>query len=181
MGDWRSERELYAWPCGRPARSAQPAAARWRGAATRALVAAAGLSYSVAASRHFLAWGTAGAERETPARGPASSSVRRTPRAFWLRGQDLNLRPLGYEPNELPDCSTPRSRCNFSSKPTRTLSTALQLRACEENDRCPGNRSRGPTPARVRMRRRTGSRGGRTIRSGAAVPGARCRWRSRPP
>ena len=25
-----------------------------------------------------------------------------------MRGQDLNLRPLGYEPNELPDCSTPR-------------------------------------------------------------------------
>jgi hypothetical protein len=25
-----------------------------------------------------------------------------------VRGQDLNLRPLGYEPNELPDCSTPR-------------------------------------------------------------------------
>jgi|HubBroStandDraft_4_1064222.scaffolds.fasta_scaffold1052765_1 hypothetical protein len=24
-----------------------------------------------------------------------------------LRGKDLNLRPLGYEPNELPDCSTP--------------------------------------------------------------------------
>ena len=25
----------------------------------------------------------------------------------WLRGLDLNQRPLGYEPNELPGCSTP--------------------------------------------------------------------------
>jgi hypothetical protein len=29
----------------------------------------------------------------------------------WLRGGDLNPRPLGYEPNELPDCSTPRHVC----------------------------------------------------------------------
>ena len=25
-----------------------------------------------------------------------------------MRGQDLNLRPSGYEPDELPSCSTPR-------------------------------------------------------------------------
>jgi hypothetical protein len=31
--------------------------------------------------------------------------LRNTP--VWLRGVDLNHRPLGYEPNELPDCSTP--------------------------------------------------------------------------
>ena len=35
---------------------------------------------------------------------------RLTPSLRWWRGRDLNPRPLGYEPNELPDCSTPRCR-----------------------------------------------------------------------
>ena len=31
----------------------------------------------------------------------------------WLRGLDLNQRPSGYEPDELPDCSTPRHHGRF--------------------------------------------------------------------
>ena len=28
--------------------------------------------------------------------------------SLWLRGKDLNQRPSGYEPDELPGCSTSR-------------------------------------------------------------------------
>ena len=37
-------------------------------------------------------------------------------REGWLRGRDLNPRPLGYEPNELPDCSTPRQISTSNSE-----------------------------------------------------------------
>src|SRR6266481_9568056 len=52
-------------------------------------------------------------------RNPATGNVQNAPIKWaqntrfrpknWLRGLDLNQRPSGYEPDELPGCSTPRS------------------------------------------------------------------------
>ncbi len=49
---------------------------------------------------------------EPPARGELMKG--------WLRGMDLNHRPLGYEPNELPDCSTPQKNHNSAVKQGQT-------------------------------------------------------------
>ena len=48
----------------------------------------------------------------------------------WLRGVDLNHRPLGYEPNELPDCSTPRSHHNNRYHKRQTARVTACCDAC---------------------------------------------------
>jgi hypothetical protein len=39
---------------------------------------------------------------------------------IWLRGLDLNQRPSGYEPDELPGCSTPRRNDSGSMEVRQT-------------------------------------------------------------
>ena len=45
---------------------------------------------------------------------------------IWLRGKDLNQRPPGYGPGELPDCSTPRCD-NYYNKTAKELAEELDV------------------------------------------------------
>jgi hypothetical protein len=49
---------------------------------------------------------------------------------IWLRGVDLNHRPLGYEPNELPDCSTPQFDHSNHAECRQTLPTTTAAQVC---------------------------------------------------
>ena len=47
---------------------------------------------------------------------PDQRLARAYARFNWLRGLDLTQRPLGYEPKELPDCSTLRSETSSAKR-----------------------------------------------------------------
>ena len=65
-------------------------------------------------------------------RDVSKNDVNKKPRRFregrgfwsWWRGADLNHRPSGYEPDELPDCSTPRRPTKPTARPARQATQA---------------------------------------------------------
>jgi hypothetical protein len=52
----------------------------------------------------------------------------------WLRGRDLNPRPSGYEPDELPGCSTPHFESNFDIDVVQIEKAFVRWKRGEKSD-----------------------------------------------
>ena len=96
-----------------------------------------------------------GATAEEAMRPADSTETRRAPgslenRGLWWRGRDLNPRPPGYEPGELPNCSTPRRPVQSTQAPR----SGQGERACGHSHAHSARRSRiaGPNPGRTPRR-----------------------------
>jgi hypothetical protein len=67
---------------------------------------------------------------------PASAVVEADGALKWVQGLDLNQRPSGYEPDELPDCST--LQCDGGRDLGRgALSVNRHFRALASGGACP--------------------------------------------
>jgi hypothetical protein len=51
---------------------------------------------------------------------------------IWLRGRDLNPRPSGYEPDELPGCSTPHFQNSFDVDLAQIEKTILRRKLIQK-------------------------------------------------
>src|SRR6056297_3925858 len=70
--------------------------------------------------------------RSTPGRDEALADLAIYQGFRWWRGQDLNLRPSGYEPDELPNCSTPRRSGLLLYVHRRLLTTGIGVELLEQ-------------------------------------------------
>ena len=65
-------------------------------------------------------------QQKSPAEDSEASKTALERKKRWLRELDLNQRPSGYEPDELPDCSIPRHRCVTSYRDAKRAALAGQ-------------------------------------------------------